>query len=375
MDYKGGQTAGKNFVFRLLKKHTASTIMDENGNPVVYVGSYSIPNISIIREANKDGVMMQRTIRYISGESSIYKDLQSPDKDVPKKPYRIKFENGRKVVSGDDMLLLEFMMKTNQNSTNPDRRVDIRAKFELVDNAISVSKEIAKDKLISEVTGWCWNSGFDEVKAYARVLNVNQEQSNDEIRHDLKVIALRDPEKFMRELKNPSMRKKHYVLEAVDRGFLIIDPQSNSIAWSNNPYVPVAVAAVGVSVVDVLVQKLSTDEGQLMYSTIVDLLKPEEVVVTKMSVPSPEELKAMKQSKTVVVEPDRPVSESDAELMDIVESGINKKLIVYTPPLWYRYKDENFKKKEGFVEGLKANPGMLKSLKYEINKINEATPA
>lgn len=370
-DYLKRDTIGKNFIFLLTKKNANPSFIDIKGRPQIYVGSFSIPNISIIRERDKNGLLVQRTIRYIPGESSIYKDEQSNDKDVPKKSYKITFLNGRKIIKGEDGLLLDFMMKCNKNATNPNRNTEVHVTFELFDNSIAVSKEIAKDKLISQVTAWCWDEGkWDEQKAYARVLNISLDQSSDEVKHNLKVIALRDPEKFIRELKNPAMRKKHYVLEAIDREYLVLDSASNSISWKNNPYQPIAVATTGMDPVDVLVNKLSTDEGLLMYQTIVNLLTPESVVTTSMDIPNEYELAKMKQSKIVVEEPVSLVDESDSELMDILESAIEKNIVTFQPPMWYKYKEESGKKKEGFVEKLKKNPVMLKSLKYEIQKAN-----
>lgn len=363
--------SGKKFTFRLVKRNAVSSLVNSYGQPVVYTGSFGIPNTSTIVEKNKDGKMVQRIIRYLPGESSIYKDEQSPDKDIPKKAYRPTFINGRMIVTGDNILLLEFMMKTNQNGINPNRKQEVKVVFELEDTTITVKKEILKDKLISEVTNWCWNAEWDEVKAYARNLNIDLDQSSDEVRHDLKIIAMRDPEKFSNERKNPSMRKKYYVLEAIDRGYLTIDPASNSIAWTQNPHKPIAVAAVGISPVDVLVQKLSTDEGLVMYNTIVELLSPEPVLTTEMVVPTKAELDEMKQQKVVVQEPVSEVTESDAELMDITDQGIQLGLVVFKAPMWYYYKDEPFKKKEGVVAALRKSSRMLKSLKYEIQKAKQ----
>lgn len=371
MDYQKSDIAGKKFIFKLLKKNGAPSIINSFNLPIVYVGSYSIPNIAIINERDpKTGLMQQKTIRYIPGEPSIYKDKQSDDRDVPKKKHKITFINGRKTVEADnDPLLLEFMMKCNQNSTNPNRRTAVRAEFELEDTALAISKDIAKDKLISEVTNWCWTGDWDEVGAYARVLNVDLLQTPDEVRHNLKVIALRDPLKFVNEKKNPSMRKKHHVLEAIDRGYLLVDPATNSIAWTNNPHKPIAVAAIGMSPVDVLVNKLSTDEGDVLYHTLVNLITPEPVMVTtEMYVPSAEELQAMKGANVVVQEPIPAVVESDSELMDIAVQAEQIGLLKFTPPIWYNYRGLNYKKKEGFVEAMKKAPSILKNIRYDINK-------
>lgn len=360
---------GKKFIFRLIKKNAVSSIIKANGLPIVHVGSFTIPNISTVVEKNKEGRMVQRIIRYLPGEPSIYKDEQSPDKDIPKKTYKLTFINGRMIVPGEELLKLDFLMKCSQNQTNPDRKADVTPVFELEDNTVTVAKEIAKDKLISEVTNWCWNGPWDEVEAYALVKNVDLGQSSDEVRHNMKVVALRDPQKFVNERKNPSMRKKYYVLKAIQRGYLTEDPASNSIAWTNNPYKPVAVAAIGISPVDVLVQKLATEEGAVMYGALVELLTPEQVVTTEIVAPSKEEIEEMKREKTIVEEPVSDVKESDAELIDIIGEGVQLGLILFKHPMWYSYKgSESFRKKEGFAEGLRKNSRMLNSLKYEIEK-------
>jgi HD superfamily phosphodiesterase len=112
-----------------------------------------------------------------------------------------------------------------------------------------------------------------------------------------------------------------------------------------------------------------------MYSTIVDLLTPEPVIVTKMHVPSEEEIAAMKNGAKKIEEPLPAVSESDSELLDLLEEALELKVVVYQAPMWYKYKGESGKKKEGFVEKLKSNPQMLKSLRYEIEKAKKGEPA
>ncbi len=171
------------------------------------------------------------------------------------------------------------------------------------------------------------------------------------------------------------MKKKNCVLNAIDRGYLVIDSASNSIAWSNNTNVPLAVAALGTDPVDVLVNKLSTDEGALLYNALVDLVMPESTIMTSLTIPSKSELEGMKASKMVIEEPVSLVTESDAELLDIMEQGIDAGLITFKLPMYHYYQGEPFKKKEGFVEGLRKNPKMLKNLLYEIGKTKKIATA
>ena len=169
------------------------------------------------------------------------------------------------------------------------------------------------------------------------------------------------------------MRKKHYVLEAMERGFLTVDALTNSISWRNNPYQPIAVAAAGMSIVDVLAQKLSTEEGALVYNALLEMLAPDEIVTAKLVAPSKEDMEQMKGAKKIVVEAPKTLEESDSELDDIIEKAVKAGIVTFKPPMWYTFKGENFKKKEGFIAAMKNLPAIYKNLKYELGKVDAET--
>ena len=367
-DFLNGNTANKIFHFKLVRANAASSMTDSYGRPITYVGSHRIEAFAVIAETDKNGRPSQRTIRVIEGEQSIYKDEQSNDKDIPKKKVYINFIDGIKLVSGEEVSLLRYMMLDNLNLSNKNRNTRYQPIYELVDNAKIIEKEMLNEEIMDEAKHFAFKGDWDEVKAYARVLNVDLNRDAKEIRWDLRNIAQRDPVKFMENLKSPTMRKKHNVLEAIDAGYLTINPLNNSIAWATNPNQPLDVAAVGKGIVDSFVRKLTTDDGKLIYDAIVDMVQPASDYIPKMTIPTREELEALK--ATVAPVPSLKIAEeSDEELLEMLEKAHAAGIVTFTKPMWFYYKKDSFQKKQGFIDALKSNPVMLDSLKRDLAKL------
>lgn len=374
-DYLDGKTAGKLFHFRLLRKNNSTTITKSDGSRIEYVGRHTISAFNIITEKDKTGRLVQRTIRYIPGETSIYLDEQTSDRDVPKKKYSVEFLAGHKTVSGDEPLLLEWMMKSNFNDTNPNRRKDVKPLFELIDTAKIIDKVMENSKNESDALSFAFTGDWDEVLGYARVLGVNLNQSPQEVRYHLSQIAKRTPnnpdgpEKFLAGKNNPVNKKKYNVLKAIDSGYLVINHANNSISWGNNLLDPLYTAAMGKDVVDGFVNLLATDTGKLIYDAIIDMNQPYASQQAELKIPSKDSLEDLKST----VDPKTPVlhdlEQSDVELMDMIDLAKEAGLVTFSPPYWYKYKGDSFGKKEGFLNGLKNNPAMYKSFKYELSKL------
>lgn len=366
-DFLNNDFADKEFHFRLLNPRLNSSLRDTYGRSIIFPVSSRIEAFAIINEKDQNGRIVNKTIRYIPGETSIYKDQQSDDKLVPKKKYFIEFVRGRKVIMGTDSALLEFMMKSNLNASNPARKTDVQPKFELVDTAKVVGDLIKEDKLKSEAAHFCYSGDVEDVVAYARVLGVNINNRVDEIRYDLKVIADRNPGLFLDNLKNPKMKTKHYVLTAIDRGFLVVRPENNSIAWATNIHQPISIAPAGRDIVDYFVHNLSTTEGKLVLEAIIDMVRPvDKTEQPKMVVPSKEELANLKSA----IEPANPMLkaaiDSDKELMELVDAAEKLKVITFKAPTWWRFRDKNYRSKDELVAKLKGDSEMLAMLRHDI---------
>lgn len=377
-DFQKGDTAEKNFIFRLLERNENPSMIRADGRPVNYVPSFRIEAYNLINEKDPlTKVLKTRAIRLVPGEPSIYVDQQSKDSENKKKKYSIEFVNGFKIVAGNDPQLLEFMMKCNWNESNPNRRTAVKPLFELVDSAKNIQKTMTDSKVESEALAFAFSGNIEEVFAYARVLNIDTTQSELEVRFALSLAAKRTrdnttaPEKFMEGLKSASMRKKYNVLKAIDTNFLVVNNQTNSIALSSNPYSPIYTAPLGKDVIDGLVNLLSTDQGKQIYDGIIANNQGEQAaeaiefdekdVAASMAISKP---------KTPVL---ADLPESDAELLDLLAFAQEKELVGFKNPMWYSYKDDKFAGREGFLNGLKSNQSMYKSFMYEVKKAAEAS--
>jgi len=364
-DYQRGDVYDKEFIFEVISSVSTPSYQDSFGRPKYNSSTERIEAFDVIRE-KKDGKTVQKVIRLCPGESSIYKDDQSSDKDIPKKKVFLEFPKGKKVVDGEDVLTLKFMMKHNLNESNPDRFGDTAPMYRLVDNAKKVEADMEADKYLDEARFFAWKGEWDEVEAYARVLNVNMNQKAEEIRHDLRGIATRNPKVFLDGLKDPSMRRKHYVLKAIDEGFLIHNPQNNSIAWMSNPNQHLDVAPLGKDVIDSFVRKLSTEEGKLHYDAILEMVSPApSITVSKVAPPTKEEIEAMKANASPVAGISI-AEETDEQLLEMVEEAIKKSFVTFKPPFWYSFRNKSYRSKDGLVTALKGDVELLKLFKVEI---------
>lgn len=366
-DYLSGKDiSDKIFTFRIINNYNPSpTYTTTDGRALARLGDGRVQAYAVIREKDKNDRFVRRTIRFIPGEPSIYQDEQSPDKDVPKKLTWLVFPRGVKVVSGHDNLLLKYMMSDNLNATNPNRLTDFQPVYELIDVAKIISKNMDDEESLDEAKLFCRKGDFEEVCAYARVLNVDINQLPLEIRWNLKQIAIANPDKFLAGLKDPLLKKKHHVLEAIDANYLVLNKQNNSISWASNLNNPLDVAPMGKDVIDSFVRKLTTDEGKLHYDAILDMLYPEAESSIRTAVPTKADMEAIKAQV-------KPVAalfiaeETDEEIEAMLEEALEKGFVVFNKPMWYEFRGKKYMKKQGFVDGLKGDKELFKLFKVEI---------
>lgn len=362
-DFVDGNTADKKFQFRLTKFNRSPSFVDAKGRGQIYVNICDMPNTGIITEKNSKGEWVNRVIRYIPGEQSIYKDQQSDDEANPKKRVSIRFERGFKTVGGKrDRLLLEFLMKCNLNATNPNR-TEIEPWFELVDTDKTIKEAMAKDEALDEAKYFCRKGAWDEVKAVAMVLGLKSDLTTDETRWNLRTIAERDPQKFLDLQKDPKMKMKYSVLEAIDKGFLVINHQANSIAWLTNRLNPIYTAVIGRDIVDGFVNQLSTIEGLPLYNAILGMIYPQSDKLPKMVIPTQEEMDKAK----LAANPPAPMLKdcilNDTEVKELIEKGIRNEVIGLKGNMpWLTFGAGKYPKAEGFAKVLKSDEELLKTL-------------
>ena len=203
--------------YRLIKERR-----DRKGHikfPIVYM----LKAEDIIFDEEKG---VNRKIRYIPGESSIFEDEQKEDAKV-KSP--ITFSNGFLRVDYTNPTLKKFLDMCNSNSSNPNRVATSPASFKLMDYAKQAQERLQKSVKSMDALKLVFELPLDKLLGYAQVLGVRVDKSTDEIRYDMKVLAEKDPEKFITGLDDPKMEIKQSLLRAKDFG--IIDWNAQQVMW------------------------------------------------------------------------------------------------------------------------------------------------
>ena len=208
---------------------------------------------------------VNRKIRYIPGEPSIFEDEQKEESMV-KSP--ITFSNGFLRVDYTNPTLKKFLDMCNANKSNPNRMSNKVASFMLMDYEKTAQEKLEKSVKSMDALRTVFDLELDKLIAYAGVLGINTKKSTDEIRYDMKVLAEKDPDKFMAGLDDPKMEIKQIILRGRDSG--ILDWNSQKITWVQGESRPVLThVPLGIKPVDHLADMCMTDTG----SGIIDQIK------------------------------------------------------------------------------------------------------
>ncbi len=151
-----------------------------------------------------------RTIRYAIGESSIYKDEQPTS--VVKSD--IIFQNGSIIVPYTNPSLIEFLTLSNHNADNPHRKTEKVAMFKELNPAKDAEKSLEIEESVARAKALVFTLPFEEIKGYARVCGVNTRKSAAEIKHDMVLLAGKDPAGFISGLDDPLTKRQQVVMDA-----------------------------------------------------------------------------------------------------------------------------------------------------------------
>ncbi len=264
-DFSEGNYAEKKFFFVLAKVNNSSSYEDKlKKTPVkAFPASFLHPLEVEVYDKTKQ---RKRIMRYIPGENSIWKDEQSPDKDVPKVKQVLEFMEGRRLIEGEDVLLLEFLFRDPYNGSNKDRDPKVPPVYRLIDMEQEVAAEMKKDLEMHEVINWCYKGDWDQVAAYARAMNISLNREPKEVRFRMRQLAQANPQRFFAGMNNPLVLRKHYILEAVETGTIIKEERMNALLWPAGGVL--CQGPVGVDVVDFFVDHSVTPSGQGAYDII-----------------------------------------------------------------------------------------------------------
>lgn len=273
-DFQEGEFAAKKFLFVLTDANVTSSYVDKISKKSVKIFPNSVAHkleVNVYDPKKK----RKRIMRLITGESSVWLDEQTPDKDAPNRAIEYaNFINGIKLVEGTDTQLLEFLMNDDYNESKPNRDTKVNAMYKLVEVGSELAKEIKREMRLTELKTWCFTGKYAEVKAYARALNVNVNRDPDEVRFRMKQLAEADPTKFIAGMNNAMVLKKHYVLEAIDNSIIRKDDNLNALIWEKENSILIQ-APMGRDPVDFFVDNTTTPNGEEAYKTLLQAIKRE----------------------------------------------------------------------------------------------------
>ena len=212
----------------------------------------TVPTTDIIYDKSKN---QNVEIRYAPGESSIVVSEQS--EKVRREP--IIFRNGILMVPKENATLISYLETSNYNLSNPDRRTDITGIYEILDRTQDYKKVNNAELLKAEIITAVMKTPLDKLLQVARVYGIDIDTDVDEIKHNLKSRALRDPKRFHEILNSEATGAKSLILEAKARNILKVKGQS--ISWVKSGGVIVN-APLGIKAVDHLTDLCLTDEGR-----------------------------------------------------------------------------------------------------------------
>ena len=351
--------ADKEFIFILARPNDGGSMTLPNGQPQLYPKSH---RFSLGQEQVRFGGK-QRAIDYIQGVKSIFVDEQTEDERKLRKNIVIEFKYGSVKVYGYDTELLDRLMLSNFNGSNPDRNTQLvrTPEFILLDMEKNITEAIESEDFLYDAIHFCRKGDWFLVEAYAATLNIPvEEYKPEEVRFILKGKAQLNPKKFLEDLKNPKMAVKYEVQKAIKEGILVHNKQQNSISWAMNAENPLSISGMGKNAIDEFVHKLSTDEGKEVYVEIQAQLNPDKPKikeVTNMKVMTDDQKLEAKKSQGLFAP-----EETDEELMAIIDRLVDREVIKFTRPMWFGYKDQKFKGKDKLLHEVKNSEVAYKAI-------------
>jgi hypothetical protein len=360
-DYDANNFHDKKFRF-LLRRHTPNPTLKfaDNQTGVSFPLTYSLLLYDTIFCQEKKE---QRVIRYIPGELSIYMDEQSPDDKNPKKLFRAEFIKGEFTVDGTDTQLLKFMMLCNYNGSNQARNKTKSEIFILLDASIGMKHAMARDKKVDECKKWCYDGDWDEVLAYARALNIDTSSGDvEQIRYQMRMLVDRDIDRFIAGMNNPGVKRKHYIMEAIDRGYLTVNNANGTVGWTSGGII--TTAPHGKNPIDHFVESTFSKEGEEVYSNVMSWVRPKKREATSITAPTIDPPAHRDPSKDLL----KPASTiSDSEIKDVVAKAVSFDIMTQNGT-WYSWEGQKFKGAGEVYSWMRENPDMFGLMKLEVEK-------
>lgn len=366
------QLKRENTVFRLPKTNGATT--KEN---VIYPPVVSIPSVDEIYFEEKDEktgelVGINRVIRYVPGERSIYADEQS--KGAEKKLGEVpSLVNGQLVISFREATLLKYLSVCNYNGSNPKRDPSKNIIFTELKKGEDAAKFIQGDKLETDLKHKIYSMTPNELEATAMLMEIpNWDMKlTEELQRDLIVIAKRDSSFFQKQLSDKGAKKRYHILKSIREGYVRVDESANMLVYKTGK--EIIQAPLHEDVITFSINYFSTNEGEGHYNHILSLLYPEEkqsvsqVQAKQVEFDNNTELNDEEELNNKVIDSD----DSDYNSMptsDLIHEAIANNVVVVAG-IWFKAGEFKVKGKHKFAEEVESNEELRATIIHELETV------
>lgn len=213
-----------------------------------------------------------RTIRVCNNEQSIFADEQNKDSSVKHIVVQLMVRNGFLDIKGSETKILKFIALSDKNESNPSRNPAVKPVFYIEDKGKQYEAIIQREDTIDKAKELIRNpDNHVAVMALARIvlgtteyekMNDGSEVATNMIKFRLRKVAEKDPDKLLEAMKNPSVLRKHYILEGIADGTLKHNASRNSLDFENG--IIIQQSPAGMSPIDLFVDNIEQDRPGMM---------------------------------------------------------------------------------------------------------------
>jgi hypothetical protein len=266
-------------IFRLIKDPgTTPNLTLEDGTPIDegYPAHYFLPCEDVIVFKQKGHPLngKNRTIRFIEGETSIFKDEQSEDANFMRVGPLVFTRGYLRVYKSNDPLVLEYLRAMNHNGSNPNGRRRKKVFEELVIGKAEKEEESQIDLQIKAVSKAGEFSNQD-LLIYSKYLNYPTiGKTAGQLRTQLKKYAMEKPAAFLKIADDPMFKVKQIFILAQDKRIITWKEVPNALVWISGPKrTPIVNIPAGEDALEFLSEWATLKEGNATFNLIKQKVK------------------------------------------------------------------------------------------------------
>lgn len=219
------------YLFEMCEKDVSQIRTKEGATG--FPGLYEMLSRCVAMYPDKEGKLIPQTIRYISGETTVVAADQR--KDITKRNEKpIRWIDGKVLVSKFEPMKLEFLLNHPLYEGNENRDKSKPAFFKEIDKNQIKIKELKNAKIGIEAEALVVDMFKNNAKgaiSFCEAVGVKTDQDADLMEHDLLVRVRKNPELFLKQLQDPTLKNKAFVQRAIKGG--VISIKGNSVTWGD----------------------------------------------------------------------------------------------------------------------------------------------